>query len=62
MVVDAAVEGMGAAMGPSRVIAREMERAALVPLFDRQVEAPARCCRYCQVKQFGGILAARYHR
>ena len=44
MVVDAAVEGMGAAMGHSRVIAREMERGALVPLFDRQVEAPARCC------------------
>ena len=30
-------------MGHSRVIAREMERGALVPLFDRQVEAPARC-------------------
>ena len=44
MVVDAAVKGMGAAMGHSRVIAREMERGALVPLFDRQVEAPARCC------------------
>ena len=44
MVVDAAVEGMGAAMGHSRVIAREMERGALVPLFDRQVKAPARCC------------------
>ena len=44
MVVDAAVEGMGTAMGHSRVIAREMERGELVPLFDRQVEAPARCC------------------
>ena len=44
MVVDAAVEGMGTAMGHSRVIAREMERGALVPLFDRQVKAPARCC------------------
>ena len=44
MVVDAAVEGMGAAMGHSRVIAREMERGALLPLFDRQVKAPARCC------------------
>ena len=44
MVVDAAVKGMGTAMGHSRVIAREMERGALVPLFDRQVKAPARCC------------------
>ena len=44
MVVDAAVEGMGAAIGHSMVIAREMERGALVPLFDRQVKAPARCC------------------
>ena len=44
MVVDAAVEGMGVAIGHSRVIAREMERGALVSLFDQQVEAPARCC------------------
>ena len=44
MVVAAAVEGMGAAIGHSRVIAREMERSDLVPLFDRQVEAPVRCC------------------
>ncbi len=44
MVVAAAVEGMGAAMGHPRVIEREMERGALVPLFDQQVEAPARCC------------------
>ena len=44
MVVDAAVEGMGTAIGHSRVIAREIEGGALVPLFARQVEAPARCC------------------
>ena len=44
MVVAAAVEGMGATMGHSMVIAREMERGELVPLFDRQVKAPARCC------------------
>ena len=44
MVVAAAVEGIGAAIGHSRVIAREMERGELVPLFDRQVEAPMRCC------------------
>ncbi len=44
MVVAAAVEGMGAAIGHSKVIARETERGDLVPLFDRQVEAPVRCC------------------
>ena len=44
MVIKAAVEGMGTAIGHSRVIAGELERGDLVPLFDRQVEAPARCC------------------
>ena len=44
MVVDAAVEGLGTAIGHSRVIAREMEQGALVPLFDRQIAASARCC------------------
>ena len=44
MLVDAAVEGMGTAIGHPAVIAREMQRGALVPVFDRQVEAPARCC------------------
>ena len=44
MVVDAAVAGMGTAVGHSRVIARELERGVLVPLFERQVDAPARCC------------------
>ncbi len=44
MVVAAAVEGIGTAIGHSRVIEQEMERGALVPVFDRQVEAPARCC------------------
>ena len=44
MVVSAAVEGMGAAVGHSKVIAREMERGDLVPLFDRQVDARVRCC------------------
>ena len=43
-LVAAAAEDMGTAIGHSRVIAREMERADLVPLFDRQVAAPARCC------------------
>ena len=44
MLVDAAVEGMGTAIGHPAVIAREMQRGAVVPVFDRQVEAPARCC------------------
>ena len=44
MVVEAAVEGMGTAIGHSRVMARDMERGDLVPLFDRQVEAPVRSC------------------
>ena len=44
MVVDAAVAGMGTAVGHSAVIAGELERGALVPLFERQVDAPARCC------------------
>ena len=44
MLVDAAVKGMGTAIGHPAVIAREMQRGALVPVFDRQVEAPARCC------------------
>ena len=44
MVVDAAVAGMGTAIGHSRVVARELERGALVPLFERQVGAPVRCC------------------
>ena len=44
MVVAAAVGGMGTAMGHSRVIEREMEQGELVPLFERQAVAPARCC------------------
>ena len=44
MVVDAAVAGMGTAIGHSAVIAGELERGALVPLFERQVGAPVRCC------------------
>ena len=44
MVVAAAVEGIGAAMGHSRVIEREMEQGELAPLLERQAVAPARCC------------------
>ena len=44
MLVEAAVNGLGAAIGRSVLIAGELERRTLVPLFERQVEAPARCC------------------
>ena len=44
MLVQAAVHGIGAAMGRSMLIARELESRTLVPLFDRQAEAPERCC------------------
>ena len=43
-VVAAAVHGLGAAIGRPVLIARELERRALVPLFDRQADAPERCC------------------
>ena len=44
MVVHAAVEGLGVAIGRPGVIARELEEGRLVPLFDRCVGVPARCC------------------
>ena len=44
MLVIAAVNGIGAAIGRPMLIARELERRALVPVFDRQAEAPERCC------------------
>ena len=44
MLVQAAVNGIGAAIGRPMLIARELESRALVPLFDRQAEAPERCC------------------
>ena len=40
MLVSAAVNGVGAAIGRPMLIARELERRALVPMFDRQSEAP----------------------
>ena len=42
MVVQAAVEGMGVAIGHSSMITQELEREALVSLFDSQIAAPAR--------------------
>ncbi len=43
-LVQAAVNGLGAAIGRAMLIARELEHRTLVPLFDRQAEAPERCC------------------
>ena len=44
MLVQAAVHGIGAAIGRPMLIARELEDRMLVPVFDRQEEAPERCC------------------
>ncbi len=44
MLVQAAVNGLGAAIGRPMLIAQELEGRTLVPLFDRQAEAPERCC------------------
>ena len=44
MLVQAAVTGLGAAIGRPMLIARELENRTLVPLFDRRAEAPERCC------------------
>ena len=44
MLVEAAVHGLGAAVGRPMLIARELEGRTLVPLFERQAEAPERCC------------------
>ena len=44
MVIHAAVSGIGAAIGRPMLIARELESRTLVPIFNRQAEAPARCC------------------
>ena len=44
MVVRAATEGMGVAVGRPTLIARELARGDLVPVLRRQVKAPSRCC------------------
>ena len=44
MLLQAAVHGLGAAIGRSMLIARELQSKTLVPVFDRQAEAPERCC------------------
>ena len=42
VMVQAAVEGMGVALGHATMIADELERGTLVPLFEGAVAAPAR--------------------
>ena len=44
MLVQAAVHGLGVAIGRSMLIARELRNRSLVPVFHRQAEAPERCC------------------
>ena len=44
MLVQAAVAGLGAAIGRSRLIAQELKCRTLVPVFQRQAEAVERCC------------------
>ena len=44
MLIQAAANGLGAAIGRPMLIAHELERRILVPLFDHQKEAPERCC------------------
>ena len=44
MLVQAAVHGIGAAIGRPMLIGPELRSRTLVPLFDRQAEAPERCC------------------
>ena len=44
MVVHAAVEGLGAAIGRPGVIARELREGSLIPIFERGTGIPARCC------------------
>ena len=44
MLVQAAANGLGAAIGRPMLITHELERRVLVPLFDRQAGAPERCC------------------
>ena len=44
MVVRAAAEGMGVAVGRPTLIARQLASGELVPVFLRQASAPSRCC------------------
>ena len=44
MLVRAAVNGIGAAVGRPMLIAQELKQGTLVPLFKRQTRASERCC------------------
>ena len=44
MLVDAAGQGLGAAVGHPMLIANELRRRTLVPLFEHACEAVERCC------------------
>ncbi len=43
MMVDACIQGLGAALGRTKVLESELARGALVPMFDRKHALPARC-------------------
>ena len=44
MVVEAAVQGLGAAIGRPALIADELASGLLVPVLEQQADAPERCC------------------
>ena len=44
MVIDAAVSGLGAAIGRTVLIERELVNGELVTVFENQADAPERCC------------------
>ena len=44
MVVQAAAQGLGATIGRPTLIADELARGVLVPVFRQQADAPERCC------------------
>ena len=44
MLVQAAVHGLGVAVGRPALMSQELESKVLVPVFDRQAPAPERCC------------------
>ena len=46
MVVDAALSGLGVAIGRPALIERELEEGTLVPVLNHQNEAPRRCCLF----------------
>ena len=43
MLIDAAMQGLGAAIGRTRVLASELESGTLVPIFDLERAVPTRC-------------------